>query len=83
MKTYDAKIRRTALTLLIMLPVFAAWGFSMSTDNEKVALCHVPPGNPENAHTIVIDQSGVDAHLTNHVGDHLGECGDIQPGISE
>lgn len=41
---------------------------------EKVELCHVPPGNPENAHTINISVSAVDAHLDNHAGDHLGEC---------
>jgi len=38
----------------------------------KVCLCHVPPGNPANAHTICVGAPAVNAHL-NH-GDYLGEC---------
>jgi hypothetical protein len=40
----------------------------------KVDLCHVPPGNPANAHTINISVNAVSSHLNNHAGDHLGEC---------
>jgi len=39
---------------------------------DKVCLCHVPPGNPGNAHTICVGAPAVNAHL-NH-GDSLGEC---------
>lgn len=42
--------------------------------HDKVALCHVPPGNPANAHTIVIGEPAVSHHLANHSGDHLGPC---------
>ena len=42
-----------------------------SPDN-KVAVCHVPPGNPGNAHTTVVGESAVPAHLDH--GDYLGEC---------
>ena len=41
--------------------------------NKKVKVCHVPPGNPSNAHTIEIGMSAVDTHLRNHA-DYLGEC---------
>jgi hypothetical protein len=37
-----------------------------------VTLCHVPPGNPANAHTISVGAPAVRAHL--HHGDHLGAC---------
>lgn len=40
----------------------------------KVTICHFPPGNPENAHTLVIGASAVPAHLNNHPGDHCGPC---------
>lgn len=40
----------------------------------KVAICHIPPGNPDNAHTIKIDESAVEAHLDH--GDDLGKCGE-------
>ena len=40
----------------------------------KVTICHVPPGNPENAHTITIGAAAVPAHLANHEGDSVGQC---------
>jgi hypothetical protein len=43
--------------------------------SDKVCICHIPPGNPENAHTICISPNAVDAHIRNH-GDYLGECVD-------
>ncbi len=44
---------------------------------EKVTICHIPPGNPSNAHTITVGASAVNAHL-NH-GDTLGECEEEVP----
>ncbi len=78
MKTYDSKIRKTAWTLMIMLPVFAIWGFTMDSGNEKVTICHIPPGNPENAHSITISENAVAAHIANH-GDYIGRCGQGDP----
>lgn len=37
-----------------------------------VTICHIPPGNPQNARTLVINQSAVSAHLAH--GDILGSC---------
>lgn len=39
----------------------------------KVLICHVPPGNPANEHTICIGQPAVDAHLTHHP-DRINAC---------
>ena len=39
---------------------------------EKVAVCHIPPGNPANAHTIVVGAPAVAAHLRH--GDRLEAC---------
>jgi len=44
-------------------------------NSNKVLICHIPPGNPANAHEICISANAVPAHLTNH-GDHLGPCVD-------
>ena len=41
---------------------------------EKVEICHAPPGNPDNAHTISVGASALDAHLKH--GDTQGACAD-------
>jgi hypothetical protein len=40
---------------------------------DKVIVCHIPPGNPGNAHEICISPNAVATHLTLH-GDMLGAC---------
>lgn len=46
----------------------------------KVAVCHIPPGNPANEHTITIGEAAVNAHLAH--GDHLGVCGEESSEVS-
>jgi hypothetical protein len=43
----------------------------------KAVICHIPPGNPGNAHTIHVGTAAVPAHLAH--GDCLGECGNCCP----
>ncbi len=38
----------------------------------KVTICHIPPGNPANLHTIEVGESAVGAHLAH--GDYEGAC---------
>ena len=38
----------------------------------KVTLCHVPPGNPGNAHTIIVNEEDVAEHIAH--GDTRGSC---------
>ncbi len=38
----------------------------------KMTICHIPPGNPENSHTLEIDGSAWPAHEAH--GDTLGAC---------
>ena len=40
--------------------------------NENITLCHVPAGNPNNAHTITVSENAVPAHLGH--GDSCGPC---------
>jgi hypothetical protein len=42
------------------------------SQGHKVTICHCPPGNPENRHTITVSESAVAAHLAH--GDTLGPC---------
>ena len=52
----------------------SASGFDQFEDGDnKVTICHHPPGNPANAHTIIVGAAAVDAHVRNH-GDTLGPC---------
>jgi slime mold repeat-containing protein len=39
----------------------------------KVQICHFPPGNPDNFHTLTVGAPAVPAHLAH--GDFLGACG--------
>lgn len=43
----------------------------------KVAVCHIPPGNPANAHIIEVAESAVPAHLAH--GDVLAVCSGTGP----
>lgn len=40
--------------------------------NHKVVVCHIPPGNPANAHDIEISINALPAHLAH--GDYEGGC---------
>jgi hypothetical protein len=66
---------------------------SPNPNNQKVIICHLPPGNPQNAQTICIDPSALPAHvieykptsnpcLGHHSGCHLGPCDPCGPGSS-
>ena len=45
---------------------------TIAARNEQVTICHIPPGNPSNAHTITVSESAVPAHQAH--GDTLGPC---------
>jgi hypothetical protein len=49
--------------------------YAGNSGNQKVEVCHVPPGNPGNAHTICIDESAVATHLAH--GCTLGSCDEV------
>jgi hypothetical protein len=40
--------------------------------SSQVDVCHIPPGNPDNVHTITISESALGTHLDH--GDHVGAC---------
>ncbi len=43
-------------------------------ESKKIEICHVPPGNHDNAHTLNISVNAMKAHLAH--GDYLEECDD-------
>jgi hypothetical protein len=46
------------------------------SNEDNVTICHCPPGNPDNCHTIRVGRNAVRAHLRNHPGDSEGPCDD-------
>ena len=55
----------SVISLMAFIPVNAA-------QEEKVTICHLPPGNPANSQTITVGAAAVPAHLAH--GDYLGAC---------
>jgi hypothetical protein len=45
---------------------------------EKVTICHRPPGNPSNGQTLTLPRSAAEAHLRQHPQDTLGACPNSQ-----
>ena len=45
--------------------------------NNKVDVCHLPPGNPENNITLSVNENAVKSHLAH--GDWLGNCNNCDP----
>lgn len=63
-----------------VLSVFAGMAgnvLQVKAEDHKTVICHVPPGDPDNAHTIVVDSHALPAHLDH--GDYLGQCEVIPP----
>ena len=66
------------LSLCACCVCMAATGFATADGpcapgpNGKVTICHVPPGNPDNAHTISVSPNAANAHLGH--GDFCGPC---------
>jgi hypothetical protein len=67
MKRIFLLLGATALLLTMLLPAFAGAA-------PKKTICHVPPGNPDNAHTLTVGAKGAAAHLDEHEGDYAGPC---------
>ena len=58
---------------LICLGSTALMPETAEAGNAKVEVCHIPPGNPDNFHTIKISENALSAHFNNH-GDLGGPC---------
>jgi len=77
MKNFNkTSIFAIALTGLIFNQANAQVSTTCGNKNNKVLICHIPPGNPSNAHTICVSPNAVPAHLqgNNSHNDFLGDC---------
>jgi hypothetical protein len=66
------KMKKRLAILFAALVIFAA-AAALADSEGKVDICHIPPGNPANAHIINVSWNAVPAHLAH--GDQLGQCG--------
>ena len=69
---------RSSLSLLVVLALMVPALAAAAGPKEKVDVCHIPPGNPGNAHTITVSGNALKAHLAH--GDTEGECREERPG---
>ena len=67
-------------TTFLMAAGLVLLGSTAIAGAPKVAICHIPAGNPANPLSISVSPSAVRAHLAH--GDTLGECGGCEP-VSE
>lgn len=60
-------------TLILIIIILCSWiNISWAGGSDKVQVCHIPPDNPSNFHTITIAEKSLQAHLAH--GDYLGTC---------
>lgn len=59
-------------SLAVLVALFALTASAAWAGNAKVQVCHIPPGNPGNFHTITISENALQAHLGH--GDIAGTC---------
>ena len=65
-------MKRTCTSLALLIALFALTASAAWAGDAKVQVCHVPPGNPANFHTITISENALQAHLAH--GDLAGAC---------
>lgn len=65
-------------TALLLAPVAGMGGtcdeFPCGRADQKVLICHAPPGNPANARTLCIEPDSAADHLADHPYDYCGPC---------
>jgi len=64
-------MKRT-LVLMAVVGLLSAIPVISANEEDKVTICHFPPGNPANQHMITVGESAVPAHLSH--GDFVGTC---------
>jgi hypothetical protein len=60
------------ITLSFVMPVTQHAAFADLSNPDKETICHAPPGNSENQHTITVGASALNGHSKH--SDHFGPC---------
>jgi hypothetical protein len=72
----NMKSKYVVAVLVIVLATLGA-AVSLADSQGKVDICHIPPGNPANAHIINVSVNAIPAHLAH--GDTLYVCKTPEP----
>ena len=81
-------MKRKAFGVLVTLILIANVGMASNTNEEddKITICHVPPGNPENAHAITVDKNAWengDSTHNSHVLDFVIDSNNPCPPVTQ
>jgi hypothetical protein len=68
-------LRKGIVTAIIVL-IFSVPIGAVAQPEEKITICHYPPGNPDHPITFTISKNALKAHLAH--GDAIGPCGTKQ-----
>jgi hypothetical protein len=68
MKTLPMKL---SIVIFLMI-IVSVTSNGHAAGSGKVTICHIPPGNPSNAHSITVSRNAVSAHMAH--GDTMGPC---------
>jgi hypothetical protein len=76
MKNFNSILALGLLVLPFSAATVSAQNIACGKKGDKVLVCHIPPGNPANSHTICISTNAVPAHVpgNNQHNDFLGDC---------
>jgi hypothetical protein len=77
MQTRPLRIILTPTLVLLGLSWLATSAFAA---NDKVTICHIPPGNPENVQILSIASSAVQKHIDRHGDLILDEAREVCDG---
>jgi hypothetical protein len=69
-------VKNVLRLLLLLIATIVVVGVRPVSAEDKVDICHFPPGNPSNVQFITVGASAVPAHLAH--GDFLAEEGSCQ-----
>jgi SdrD B-like protein/putative metal-binding protein len=73
-------MRKLLVLTMVAVSLGAGWYARAASPPSKVTICHIPPGNPREAHTSEISMSALSSHLAH--GDYRGECHVCAPGAT-
>lgn len=61
--TFFTMSSQTKIVSILVIVLLSFSGFNKSNTNDKITICHMPPGNIDNCHEITISRNALQTHL--------------------